>query len=88
MQSDTCIADLEPIRLLIQDPTFQSDVAAMQTLIREAVPNHDLSKFVELHKMLHDFDYWVINYPAYFPLTAPPDWGGITCYYGVLSDID
>jgi len=70
---DTVIADLEKVRVLEKDPAFQSDIVKMQELVRQAVQNHDLTKFVELHQMLHDFDYWVVNYPIYYPKLAPPD---------------
>jgi hypothetical protein len=83
----TIIANLGKVNNLIKDSALQTDLRNMQDTVNQAVKNHDVSQFVKLHAMLHDFDYWVINYPAYFHKINPPDWGGGNCYYGILSGI-
>jgi hypothetical protein len=84
---DTIIASLEKAHILAKDSAFQADIAKMQDLVRKAVAHHDLSKFVELHAMLHDYDYWIVNYPIYYPKIAPSDWSGVKCYFGVINSI-
>lgn len=48
--------------------------------------NRDLSECFEAHKILHDIDYWCINYPISSFYAAPADWGGLDCYYGLIEN--
>lgn len=54
--------------------------------LQYGMDNHDLSECFEAHKILHDFDYWCINYPAGNFSSKPIDWGGIHCYFGLLEN--
>lgn len=56
--------------------------------MEQGINNHDLSECFEAHKILHDLDYWVINYPISSFSTAPADWGGIQCYYGLIENYE
>ena len=35
----------------------------------------------ESHKIIHDYDYWAINYPVSLKI-EPVDWGGVNTYFG------
>lgn len=50
-----------------------------------AIDNHDVSECFEAHKIIHDLDYWCLNYPLDSFDTNPVDWGGISCYYGLIE---
>lgn len=53
--------------------------------LQSGMNNHDLSECFEVHKILHDLDYWIISYPISSFTVAPADWGGIDCYYGLIE---
>jgi hypothetical protein len=81
------IRDLQKIYNTVQDTDLKADIQKMQDCVRSAVKNHDVDKLNELHKMLHDCDYWVVNYPVYFEKFAPIDWGGTDVYFNCLQCI-
>lgn len=54
--------------------------------LEQGIDNHDISECFEAHKILHDLDYWIINYPINSFNIAPVDWGGIHCYYGSIEN--
>lgn len=56
------------------------------TKLQYGIDNRDLSECFESHKILHDLDYWVVNYPLDSFYIAPTDWGGIDCYYGLIEN--
>lgn len=53
--------------------------------LKSACDNRDIGSLFTVHESIHDFDYFAINYPAYFELLAPPDWNGINVYFGYLN---
>lgn len=55
--------------------------------LQEAMDNHDLASCFEAHKILHDIDYWIINYPPQYEagMPGPVDWIGVNCYFGLLE---
>lgn len=53
--------------------------------LQTGMDNHDLSECFEAHKILHDFDYWCVNYPISLKV-EPADWGGLNCYYGLIEN--
>lgn len=81
---DTVIDDLKEISSPIKNEVVKSDFKRMQNTLKTAVEQHNLHKVFSYHEMIHDYDYWVINYPVY--LQSPPaDWGGIQTYFGTPS---
>ena len=72
-----------------EDSVYE-DIAVIQKLIRHAVDNHDILGLWYAHQILHDLDYWMFNYPIYFPLNAaaPPSWRGVETYFGVTKTIE
>lgn len=82
----TIIADLEQVRAVEPDARFESDLSRMQQLIRDAVQNHDLNDLIAFHKMIHDFDYWVVSYPRFLSIRVPGSPRGI-CYFGALGGL-
>lgn len=59
----------------------------MESLVRQAVQNRDLSRLIRYHQMIHDMDYWVVNYPISYPQLAPPDWAEVGCCFHFLSGL-
>lgn len=82
---DTITANLKTVGDLIQTSAVKSDFEQMRKTLDDAVEAHDLRGLFSYHEMIHDYDYWVINYPAYYPDAEPPDWAGIEVYFGTPS---
>lgn len=87
VDGEVWIRDLQKNYNIVKDADLKADIQKMQDCVRSAVKNHDVNKLDELHKMLHDCDYWVVNYPVHFDKYAPEDWGGIDVYFGSLQCI-
>ena len=74
---DACIESAE-------NDNVQKTVTAMKKDFENAVKNHDLGSIFTVHEVIHDWDYYVINYPISYSI-EPPDWGGIDEYFGHLE---
>lgn len=84
------IQRLEEVKAAFADKTaFADDITKAQKLISEAVKNHDIKSLWYAHQVLHDLDYWVLNYPILYPkgVPAPPDWKGVETYFGVTKTL-
>ena len=60
-------------------------VTAIKADLVKAVQNHDIGSIFAVHEQIHDYDYYIVNYPVHYDL-APPDWSGIHKYFGHLAD--
>lgn len=87
---DTYIEWLEDVKQAFTDERLRDDINPAQELIRYAVDNHDIKGLWYAHQVLHDLDYWILNYPIHFPKgkPAPPDWKGVDTYFGVTKTLE
>ena len=64
------------------------DIKDVLTTIKSDYTNsfkyHDIGSLFALHEVIHDYDYYVVNYPISYSI-APPDWGGLDDYFGHLE---
>ena len=67
---------------IIKDEETKEIFNSIYEKLNKAMENKDISELFEIHKQIHDFDYWIINYPAYFDDAPAPDWEGIETYFG------
>jgi len=81
------IQKLEEAKKVFTGKAICDDIAKAQDLISDAVKNHDIKSLWYAHQVLHDLDYWVLNYPIQYPkgTAAPPDWKGVDAYFGVIG---
>lgn len=80
---DTIKANLNKAGNLIEDSGVKSDFRRMRETLDDAVGRHNLRGLFSYHEMIHDYDCWVVNYPAHYPEAPAPDWGGIGVYFGI-----
>lgn len=80
----TYIQQAESIKNKVNNEDFKTDMDVIERLIGHAKDKHDIMGLVYTHQVLHDLDYWLLNYPIYFPTGkgAPPDWEGVNTYFG------
>ena len=50
--------------------------------LNKAMEYKDIGEIFEVHEKIHDYDYWIINYPAHYDTAPAPDWEGIETYFG------
>lgn len=79
------IEDLKKIENIIKEPETKEKIKEIYTKFQIAMDNHDLEGCFKAHEAIHDYDYWIINYPVYFETYPPADWGGITTYFGTIQ---
>lgn len=81
------IRKLEEAKKVFTGKAICDDIAKAQDLISDAVKNHDIKSLWYAHQVLHDLDYWVLNYPIQYPkgTAAPPDWKGVETYFGTIG---
>lgn len=65
----------------------KEDLQNTYNILKEGMDEHNLKKCFEAHKIIHDYDYFVINTPVHLEL-SPPDWGGVTNYFGLASILE
>lgn len=87
---DTYIQWLEDVKQVFTDSELSNDITTVQKLIKYAVDNHDIKGLWYAHQVIHDIDYWILNYPIEFQAgrPAPPDWSGVNCYFGVTRTLE
>lgn len=76
---------LQELLKLNSNETTRDIINDIVSKLQFGMDNHDLSECFEAHKLLHDFDYWVVGYPIGSFIAAPADWGGLDCYYGLIE---
>ncbi|MBR7132518.1 MAG: hypothetical protein IKD04_03215 [Clostridia bacterium] len=64
---------------------LKSAIAIMKADFERAIKGRDIGSVFTVHEVIHDYDYYAVNYPVYYELQAP-DWGGIDEYFGHLEN--
>ena len=75
----------ETLISLAKDTEIRNALTVMKSDYINAFKFHDIGSLFSVHEVIHDYDYYVVNYPISFS-TAPPDWGGLDDYFGRLED--
>lgn len=74
----------ETLISLAKDKEIRNALSVMKSDYINAFKFHDIGSLFSVHEVIHDYDYYVVNYPISF-WVAPPDWGGIDEYFGHLE---
>lgn len=74
----------ETLISMAKDTQTREMLIVMKADYINAFKHHDIGSLFSVHEVIHDFDYFAVNYPISFSL-APPDWGGIDDYFGHLK---
>lgn len=71
----------------IKNSNVRNDLNIAYTYLKEAIDEHNIEKLFEAHKIIHDYDYWVINTPVHLDY-EPADWSGVDTYFGKASILE
>lgn len=77
-------ANIKEIANVIKNEEVKEDFNNIYDRLNIAMKYKDLGEMFKIHEKIHDFDYWIINYPAYFDNAPAPDWEGIETYFGTI----
>lgn len=71
----------------VKDESLLADLKTIQETMQSAVEHHRIEDLDTVHRLLHDCDYWLVNYPVKTLAIAPPDWDGINVYFDCLESL-
>ena len=71
-----------PIEYVIKE---KEKIKNIHINLQKAMDRHDIEGCFKAHEAIHDYDYWIINYPAYFDTFPATDWGGVDVYFGNIQ---
>lgn len=74
--------NINKITEVVKDENTKKNFEEIFRRLQSAMENKDIAEMFEIHKIIHDYDYWIINYPAYFDTAPAPDWEGVETYFG------
>ena len=74
----------ETLISMAKDTEIRNALMVMKSDYINAFKFHDIGSFFSVHEVIHDYDYYVVNYPISYSI-APPDWSGIDEYFGHLE---
>lgn len=75
--------NIQEISIAIEDEETKMVLKKIYEELKKACDIRDVEKIFKVHEVIHDYDYYAINYPAHYDL-QPADWGGIGVYFGHL----
>lgn len=89
IDAQTYIQQVESIKNKVNNQDFKTDMEVVKHFIAYARDKHNIMGLVYAHQVLHDLDYWLLNYPIYFPPEkgGPPDWAGVNTYFGASATL-
>lgn len=79
--------ELGKIKDISINEKIKQDLQKAYNTLKEGMDEHNLKKCFEAHKIIHDYDYFVINTPVHLEF-PPADWGGVTNYFGLASVLE
>ncbi len=79
--------ELVKIKDVSKNEKAKQDLQKAYNILKEGMDEHSLKKCFEAHKIIHDYDYFIINTPVHLDF-PPPDWEGVTNYFGLASILE
>lgn len=79
--------ELAKIKNIPKNEQVRDNLQKAYDILKEGMEEHNLGKCFEAHKIIHDYDYFVINTPVHLDF-PPADWGGTTNYFGTVTIIN
>ena len=77
--------NLEKIATTIYDKQSLQAIMRAAELWQNAIINHDLEGLFKAHEYIHDYDYFVFNYPTKYVYNPDADFQGVNDYFGHIG---
>lgn len=78
------IAEMTNLQSTIQNDVLKKDFNHMIELMQSAMENHTVNDIIEIHKILHDMDYFLLRYGPDLYIDYVSDRSSLEKYYGSL----
>ncbi len=78
-------SDLEKVISEIKDKKTRESFKYILKLWKESAKNHDIEGLFLVHEYIHDYDYFLYNYPTHYVYDNGADYQGIYDYFGHLA---
>ena len=73
---------------MLNESEEKSDLLEATNLYNEAMNEHSVLKLYNAYKIIHDYDFFVINYPPYWNLPAGQSYPGVDAYFGSVDALN
>lgn len=83
---DDVIEALEYIISVTEDKSTEEKLRNISKLWNKALKEHDLEGLFEAHEYIHDYDYYLYNYPTRYVYDNYADYQGLDDYFGRIED--
>lgn len=84
--ADRILVVLDELKESIQNEKFKQNFVTMSELVQNAEKTHDIKYIINIYRILHDMDYYVLRYGPQDVGKYVQDKSTIQKYYGVLED--
>ncbi len=81
------INDLKKIKSTLENKEMRTQIEKTLTLWENAMQSHDLEGLFTAHERIHDYDYFLFNYPTHYVYNENADYQGLDDYFGYLEQI-
>lgn len=79
------VDELEYIISVTYDSTTKNNIMKALEIWKESIQNHSLEGLFKVHEYLHDYDYYVFNYPTNYVYNEYADYQGLDDYFGMIN---
>ena len=73
---------------MLEDSDGKQSLLEAANLYNEAMEEHSVLKLYNSYKIIHDYDFFVLNYPPYWNLPAGQNYAGIDAYFGSVEALN
>ena len=75
--------NIKNIEKILKDKDAKQILSNLYIRFNKALTEHNIAECFEVHKTIHDIDFFMINHPVHFDQAPPADWEGIYTYFGI-----
>ena len=79
-----CLNKIDVISRSFTNKRAVDDFGKLYNSLKKACEDKDLEAILKVHEVIHDYDYFAVNYPVRYNYEAA-DWGGLNDYFGNLE---
>lgn len=73
---------------MLKESEGKRNLLEAANLYKEAMNEHSVLKLYNAYKIIHDYDFFVMNYPPYWNLTAGQNYPGVDAYFGSVDALN
>lgn len=83
--NENIIFQLSEIIEIIEDTDTKNDLKTALSLWKKSVKSNDLEGLFTVHEYIHDYDYFIFNYPTQYVYDDRADYQGLDDYFGWIE---